>query len=264
MGAVTYFPVNQIVCEDSLEVLKRFPMYSVDLVFTDPPYGIDDENKITFVGGLPLSNKDAWGETMNTPDDMQNFYKLLADLLDNILKEDGSILLFFDRGKPFLLEPFYQKFVFRNIIAFIKRNPSPHLNKNNYRSGFELCAWLSRKKYKINFISQKDMVNVFYGTIGFSMFVGKHTTHPTEKYEWMIKPLIERHSDPGDIILDPFVGSGRICVEAKKLGRRYIGIDINEEYCEMARKWLDETVSIPPPKIKINKWFKGGDENGQL
>lgn len=82
------------------------------------------------------------------------------------------------------------------------------------------------------------MINVFKGNIGASV-----TEHPTEKYEWMIHPLIERHSKVGDLILDPMCGSGTTCIIAKKLGRRFIGMDIEEKWCELSKKRILKTPS---------------------
>ena len=82
--------------------------------------------------------------------------------------------------------------------------------------------------------------------------------------EKLIEKIIHVSSLEGDIVLDPFCGSGTTLVGAKRLGRKYIGIDINEEYCEMAKKWLDETTPVPTPKFKVNTWFQGEIKNGQL
>lgn len=252
---------NSIYCGDCFDLLNHVKQGSVDLILTDPPYGISDEAKITFTNGKPefmrSKTKGEFEDQYSAPE-MVELYQKLVQHADRILKPDGSLIIFYDRTMPHLLTPVYDVFIPRNKIIFVKSNPSPHMRKNNYRSGYEQCAWFSRAKYKINFVSQKGMVNVFYGS------TSKHyTSHPTEKYGWMIEPLIRRHSNEGDLILDPFVGSGRTCVEAKKLGRRYIGIDIKPEYCEMAIKWLEK---IPESVVdyfahkqslsNVEKWFE--------
>jgi len=238
---------NTIIHGDCLEVLKNFVSNGVDLILTDPPYGISDEGggRMTFTNGKPDWMHNKMQESFfdqQSDEDMIEMFETLALIFNRVLREDGSIVIFYDRGKPHLLAPIFNKFRIRNTVAFVKKNPPPQMHMNNYRSGFEICGWFSRGKYKINFTAQDSMINVFYGLVG-----KHHTEHPTEKYSWMIEPLIRRHSSPGDLILDPFVGSGRICVEAKKLGRRYIGIDIKEKWCKVAREWLAET---PEPAWK--------------
>jgi len=234
---------NSIYCGDCFNILDYIDSSSVHLLLTDPPYGISDESKITFTNGKPeFMVEKTKGEfsDQQTDKEMFDLYESLAKHAYRLLKPNGSLIVFYDRGKPYLLAPLFELFRIRNKMVFIKSNPSPHMRKNNYRSGYEQCMWFSKDVYKINFISQKAMVNVFYGKTK-----KHHTPHPTEKYEWMIRPLIERHSDPGDLILDPFMGSGRVCVEAKKLGRRYIGIDIKQKWCDVAGKWLEETSLSP-------------------
>ena len=80
------------------------------------------------------------------------------------------------------------------------------------------------------------MKNVFDGNIG-----NKITDHPTEKYEWMIKPLILRHSKEGDLIADFFYGSGTIPAIAKKFKRKYFGCELRKDYFEMGKKRIEAT-----------------------
>lgn len=231
--------VNTIIQGDCLEVLQKFPFYCVDLVLTDPPYGVSDQYKVAFKNGKPkMMDKLVEGSFNDSfsDDEMIELFNTLAGCLNTVLKEDGSVLIFHDRGKSFLMKGIYDTFILRNVLAFIESNPPPHIHKNNFRSAHQQCTWYSREKYNLNFLSQREMKNVFFGRK-----LPHYTEHPTEKPAWMIEPLIRRLSNPGDLILDPFVGSGRVCVEAKKLGRRYIGIDINPRWCEVARKWLKNT-----------------------
>lgn len=247
--------MNKIFNGDCLEVMCTLEDGSVDLILTDPPYGISDGSKITFTSGKPkfmVEKTEGEFSDQLTDKEMFDLYENLVKHAYRLLKPDGSIIVFYDRNKPYLLMSLFKSFKIRNNIIFVKSNPSPHMRKNNYRSGYEQCLWFSKDKYKINFINQKTMVNVFYGKTE-----KHHTTHPTEKYGWMIKPLIERHSDPDDLILDPFMGSGRICVEAKKLGRKYIGIDIEQKWCDVGGKWLEET-SLSPlvTMVDVGEWFR--------
>lgn len=239
--------------------MKDIPSKSVDLVLTDPPYGVSDKYGIAFKSGKPITMdnllKNGFRDDMSD-NKMINIFSSLAEHFDRILKNDGSILIFHDRGKSFLMKPLYDIFNVRNSIVFITTNPPPYIHKNNYRSGYQQCAWFSRDKCKVNFINQESMVNVFYGQSR-----KHHTDHPTEKPAWMIVPLIRRHSNPGDLILDPFCGSGRVCVEAKMLGRNYIGIDIEPKWCETARRWLEETPEsaygyFQEVSVDAREWFK--------
>ena len=246
-------PINQVLCGDCLKVLRQFPENSIDLILTDPPYNIASKNKITFKSGGATTTEKAWGNTFNdeySETDYEVFMLKLSVEFDRILCDNGSIIIFFDRGKPYYLKPFYSLFHFRNMVTFVKKNPSPHVRKNNYRSTFEQCAWFSRDSYYINFISQRKMKNVIVGLSGnlwpdssFNVNMNpKQSKHPTEKYEWMIYPLIERHSKPGDVVLDPMCGSGSTLSCAKKLNRNYIGIDIDPQWVQAS---VDRVKKMP-------------------
>ena len=234
---------QRLIQGDCLDVLPTLEDESVDLVLTDPPYNIASETKIhvnraSNGKSVVLTTQEAWGNSFNdsfTDEEYLNLMKSISIEFNRVLKSNGSVLIFFDRGKPYYLKSFYDLFHFRNMLCFVKKNPTNHIRKNNYRSSFELCAWFSKEKYHINFISQSKMKNVFHGLIG-SVSKEERGWLPTQKYIWMIKPLIERHSKSNDVILDCFLGSGTTMKVARDLGRSCIGIEISPEYCEIARK----------------------------
>ena len=236
-------PQNKILFGDCFKIMPTLPEESIDLILTDPPYNIANKNKLTKVSGEITSNKEAWGnDFLDNYTDMQ-FLQFMQDCSDNfyrLLKPGGSVIIFYDRGKPFFLKPFYDKFTLKNVFAFVKQNPIPHFRKNNYRSGYEQAMWFSKGTPKtFNFINQYEMINVFVGNIG-----QKETSHPTEKPNWMIKPLILRHSDPGQVIMDPFSGSGTICKYAKYFDREYIGIEKEKEFYDMSVKRVNGIIDI--------------------
>lgn len=249
MMKIGKFDIDNIYCGDSRELMKDIPDKSVDLILTDPPYNISSESKLTRKHGIPISTKVAWGGEFPdeyTSGDYTELINTIAIQGYRILKDNGSILLFFDRGKPYLLKPLYDLFKFRNMIVFAKINPIPNDRRNNYRSAYEQCAWFSKDKYKLNFISQSLMKNIFYGLIGAHL-----TDHPTEKYTWMIEPLVERHSERQDIIFDPFLGSGTTAAVAKELHRHYLGFEINPIWYETAIKRME----LVKPRVYVSEWF---------
>ena len=230
-----------LYCGDCLKIMERIPSESIDLVLTDPPYNIADNNKLTKAESKIKSNKDAWGDKFNDEWDSVEEYSVwlleVIEQISHVLKETGNFISFFDRAYTGLF--IYKiesetNFKFRNKLYFEKNNPLPHFRKNNYRSCIEEAIWFTKTHggdYYINFISQEKMKQIFKGNIG-----KKLTKHPTEKYDWMIKPIIERHSKKDDLVLDPFLGSGTTAVVCEQLNRRWIGIEINMEYCDMVKK----------------------------
>lgn len=229
--------INQVICGDCLEVMKYIPDESVDLLLTDPPYNIGDANKRTKQGDRIVSNKEAWGEWDNY--DKVEYDKMICLCLGQmfrILRSGGSLYMFTARVDNgfFIRKAIEEGFVYRNQIAIIKDNPLPHFCKNNWRSAFELCFYVSKGKVKtFNFLSQQDCVNVFHYLIG-----KKDTSHPTEKPDQIFKKIVQVSSNKGDVVLDCFNGSGTSCLSAKAFNRNFIGIEINKKYCEIAERRL--------------------------
>jgi len=241
---------------DCSKITANFSYESINLVLTDPPYNIADSNKLTKVGNKIKTNKEAWGTKFQDKwGSVEEYFDWLINIISvfrKILKETGSLILFLDRkytGHAVYLIERRIGLKFKNKIYFEKHNPLPCYRKNNYRSCMEEAIWFTKsfgRKYNINFVSQKEMKQIFKGNIG-----GKFSKHPTEKYKWMIEPLVIRHSEKNDIILDCFFGSGTTSVVAELLGRRWIGIEISQEYCEMAKQRILN--SLKPRQIELFK-----------
>ena len=221
---------------------------SVDLVFTDPPYGIANNSKIVKIKGKVISTNDAWGnDFQDCWENIDSYYEWLKPFIAEfvrVLNNNGTMLLFLDRKYTGLITYYLERdfnLNFKNKIYFKKTNPLPSIRKNNYRSTIEECVWLTKgKHHTFNFGEQSEMIQVYQGSIG-----RKKTNHPTEKYSWMIEPLIKNHSKVGDIILDAFAGSGTIHVLAYKHGRHVIGFENNKEFFDMAKaRCVEENIEI--------------------
>ena len=242
--------INKIIRGDCFDLFPKLPDESIDTIITDPPYNIADSGKLTKVGDTVVSTMTAWGEGFHdtfTDEDYFIFMSKLADQCFRVLKDGGNLLMFFDRSKPAQLARFYQLLTFQNMIIFVKMNPIPHIRKTNYRSGFEQCVWFTKGKPEtFHFLRQDQMVNVFYGNIG-----QKITEHGTEKYRWMIDPLVLRHTSPNEIILDPFMGSGTTAEACLVLNRQFIGFELSPDYYQMSIDRLAQYRGMP----RLTNWF---------
>lgn len=234
---------NYLLNIDGQSGIKAVANQSVDLVLTDPPYGIASKNKLTKVGNQLLSTAEAWGNDFQDQwSDIDAYYDWLKPFIAQfvrVLKDDGSMILFLDRKYTGLLAHYLEqdfKLNFKNKIYFKKKNPVPHIRKNNYRSTIEEAVWFTKgKQYTFNFGSQADMVQIYEGPIG-----RKTTHHPTEKYRWMIEPLIRNHSRPGQVVLDAFAGSATTLVIAKEHGCNAIGFEKDTRFFEMAKARIEQ------------------------
>lgn len=222
--------------------LASVPSNFVDLVLTDPPYGIADSAKLTKKYGKIVTTQQAWGsdfkDSWTTIEDYYQWLKPFIAEFVRVLKDNGSLILFLDRKYTGLITHYLERdfdLNFKNKIYFKKKNPVPSIRRNNYRSTIEEAVWLTKgKQYIFNFGAQADMLQVYEGPIG-----KKKTAHPTEKYTWMVEPLIRNHTRPGDVVLDAFAGSATTLVVARQHDRQAIGFEKSPVMYAMAKARIE-------------------------
>ena len=206
--------MNEIICADCLEVLKSMPDKSVDLVLTDPPYGIGEAAGKNKSRGLLAKPRDYGDEAWDNAIPTQEYFDEMRRVSLNQIIFGG------------------------NYFAEYLGNSSCWVvwDKDNGATDFADCelAWTSfdtavRKfRFRWNGMLQEDMAHK------------EVRQHPTQKPVELMRWCLDKYSNEGDIILDPFAGSGTTCVAAKILGRKYIGIEISPVYAEIARKRVEQ------------------------
>lgn len=235
-------PINQIACEDNLEYLKKLPDNCVDLVVTDPPYNVSQGKNITFNGKTIVKEFGDWDHNFN-PEEVLTEIK-------RVLKPKGQIYIFCGTNQiPQYMKILKDKWFFRNLLIWYKRNPAPRISKTNYLFACEYIIYGINEQGKptestFNFNKQSDMHNVFITNSlqgKERLKEGLKSIHPTQKPLDILKKLIEVSSDKGDIVLDVFMGVGSTAVACKQLGRHFLGCDIDPKYCYYARKRVEET-----------------------
>lgn len=239
-------PLNRIHEMDAFAGLSKLEDGSVDLVVTDPPYGIASAKTTTIRKGQIMSTKKAWGawDTFHPFDYDVMILRLISECY-RVLKPGGSLYMFLARENLgfFIRHAVARGFVFRNGLLILKRTPLPSLAKKNWRSAFENCMYLVKEggTPTFNFLTQKDMVNVYPHCSS-----EKLTDHPTEKPLGMIRRIIEVSSNKGDLVLDPFMGSGTTAAACLETGRRYLGFEREPEYIRMAERRLNALAGEAP------------------
>jgi site-specific DNA-methyltransferase (adenine-specific) len=209
-------PINQIICGDCLEVMKTFPDKSIDLVLTDPPYGTDFDYYSKGRGAGLAKSTDYGNQDWNKE-------KLNCEYFSQIFRISKNQIIFGGN---------YYGSVLGDTSCYIV------WDKDNNENNFADCelAWTSFKsavrkfKWRWNGMLQEDM---------------KHKEpryHPTQKPVELMKWILDKYSQPTDLILDPFLGSGTTIIAAKQLHRRYIGIEISQKYCDVAKSRLGQEV----------------------
>jgi len=223
--------------------MKRYPPKKVKLIVTDPPY--------QFVGGKKkLANikkkvrDDGKGDFFARGTNRRSLERIESTFgftfnPQNFLKEISRICIPFNAyifTSKTLLE-IYLRFarkhsLFYDILIWNVINAIP-INKGHYLTDKNYCIFLRAKGATFHSnLGYKNYLTVFTTP----SYPKKTTKHPTEKPLSFIRNMIQISSNPGDIILDPYIGSGTTCVAAEQTGRKWIGIDINKNYCKMARR----------------------------
>lgn len=228
-----------IYCGDCRDVLPTIAPEGVDLVLTDPPYGENTHsmartNRIGTTGkqgNRSLSGNSVPGRFAAIgDDDLRRVLEVCRNLTTSwiVSNMDYRHAFGFDATPPEGLRML-------RVGVWIKTNPMPMISADRPGQGWEAIAYLHRDDVKPRWNGGGRHGN-------FVLPVEQDSGHATAKPLAMIRTLVQRFTDPDDLILDPFMGSGTTLRAAKDLGRRAIGIEIEERYCEIAVKRLQQSV----------------------
>lgn len=242
--------LDRIYVKDAIAGLKGLPDQSVDLIVTDPPYNIASKNRRTISKGRWITTQESFGSwDILHPFDHEILLLQLISEGYRVLKPGGSCYIFTAREENgyYVRKAVERGFTYRNQIAIVKTPAMLSLFKNTWRNGFDVCMFLTKGKMgAFNFPGHAEAVNVYKHHIR-----QKYTDHPTEKPRELIKRFVAVSSNPGDLIVDPFMGSGTTAVACKALKRHFIGFEINPDYVKMARSRLRE-LRAPSKPVSLN------------
>jgi site-specific DNA-methyltransferase (adenine-specific)/modification methylase len=247
---------NHLYLGDCIDVLnKEIKEQSVDLVFADPPYNLSGNglhwtgNK---TGGDWYMVNEEW-DKMTAPEYLQ-FTRKWIGACHKSLKDTGSIYIAcsYHNIAEVMIVLKQLDFKTNNIITWQKSNPMPNMTRRVFTHSTEFVVWAVKGKgwifnynelRQINPDKQKDgsekqMRDVWLLPLvqGKERLHGKdgRALHPTQKPEEMLKRIIIASSNKGGVVLDPFLGSGTTAFIAKKLGRKWIGIEKDKKYFKIA------------------------------
>jgi len=225
---------------DCREILPLIPDKSIDLVYSDLPYGLQG-SRINFTERANMVSEFEWDKDIRA--DYIGFSREWLARGTDLLNIAGSLFLWTNTEFIGHLKDLYESlgFYHKATLVWHKTNPTPQVRKVNYLSAIETALWAVKDShhFTFNFQSQNEMHNFYEGGIcqGNERF-----EHPTQKPEWIVMKGLLVHTNTGELILDPFLGSGTTAYCAKKLNRKCIGIEIEEKYCEIAAKRLSQSV----------------------
>jgi len=249
---------NKIINGDSLDELKKIPDETFDVVFADPPYNLQLKNQLTRPDRSKVSAvNDKWDQF----ESFQKYDEFSISWLKEckrILKKNGTIWVIGSYHNIFRLGKAIQDLGFwiLNDVIWNKNNPMPNFRGTRFTNAHETLIWASKNeksKYTFNYQSLKCLNDDLQMRSNWNLPIcngserlkknGKKV-HSTQKPESLLHRVLLASSNKGDIILDPFLGSGTSATVAKKLGRNYFGIEKDKNYFIAAEQRIKNTKSI--------------------
>jgi modification methylase len=247
------FPLDQILPGDCLEVLPTLPEKSVDLVFADPPYNLQLRQELWRPNMTRVDGVDDDWDRFGGFQEYDAFTRCWLSACRRVLKDTGTLWVIGTYHNIYRIGAILQDLGYwiLNDIVWIKTNPMPNFRGVRFTNAHETLLWACKQpgaKYTFNHHAMKALnddlqmrsdwlIPICSGPE--RVKVGGKKAHSTQKPEALLYRLLLASSNSGDVVLDPFFGSGTTGAVAKKLGRHWIGIEKDLEYVRMAGERID-------------------------
>ena len=244
-------PLNEILLGDSIEHMKKIKSESVDLIFADPPYNLQLGGDLHRPNNTRVSGVEEDWDKFSDLSTYDQFTREWLSEAHRLLKDDGAIWVIGSYHNIFRLGYILQDLGFwiLNDIVWRKTNPMPNFRGRRFTNAHETMIWAAKSKdskYKFNYDTMKALnedlqmrsdwlLPICTGNERLKKTDGQKA-HPTQKPESLLYRVIQASSDIGDVVLDPFFGTGTTGAVAKKLGRNFIGIERDTEYAAFAKE----------------------------
>ena len=259
---------NTILLGDSLEIIKTIPSKSVDLIFADPPYNLQLKDTLYRPDQTTVEAVTQNWDKFNTYKEYDNFTEQWLKESKRILKKGGALWVIGSYHNILRVGTSIQNhgFWILNDIIWHKTNPMPNFRGTRFTNAHETLLWCTTSreaKYIFNYQNLKELNDGKQMRSDWYIPIcsGKERlrennnqrSHPTQKPEALMYRIILSSTNKGDIILDPFLGSGTTAVITKKLQRNFIGIEQDKEYISLAKKRLKQTKVLNDEVVKMKK-----------
>jgi site-specific DNA-methyltransferase (adenine-specific) len=246
-------PVDQILLGDCIEILNSLPEKSIDLIFADPPYNLQLSQELwrpnlTKVDAV----NDAWDQFPSF-EEYDAFTRNWLTACRRVLKDTGTIWVIGSYHNIYRVGGILQDLGFwiLNDIIWVKTNPMPNFRGVRFTNAHETLLWAQKDKgarYTFNYQDMKALNDDLQMRSDWFLPIctgaervklNGQKAHSTQKPEALLYRIILSSSNPGDIVLDPFFGTGTTGAVAKKLHRHWIGIERDEEYVRVAEERIN-------------------------
>lgn len=246
--------LNTIINDDSIKIMNNMEEKSVDVIFADPPYNMQLGDALHRPDNSKVEGVFEEWDNFESPQAYDEYTKQWLEAARRVLKDDGSLWVIGSYHNIFRVGTILQDLGFwiLNDIIWNKVNPMPNFKGTRFTNAHETLIWAiktPKSKYTFNYEAMKALNEdvQMRSTWEIPICTGKERLkdengrklHPTQKPEALLYRVIMSSSKVGDVILDPFFGTGTTGAVAKKLGRSFIGIEKDPLYVKGAQKRID-------------------------
>ncbi|MEG8099441.1 site-specific DNA-methyltransferase [Candidatus Liberibacter brunswickensis] len=263
---------DKIIKGNSISVLERLPAKSIDLIFADPPYNLQLNKQLHRPDHSLVNAVNDYWDRFSSFEAYDAFTRAWLLACRRVLKPNGTLWVIGSYHNIFRIGTMLQNLNFwiLNDIIWRKSNPMPNFKGRRFQNAHETLIWASpspkSKNYTFNYDALKAanedvqmrsdwLVPICSGSERLRNEYGEKL-HNTQKPESLLSRIIISSTKPGDIILDPFFGSGTTGAVAKKLKRSFIGIEMEQDYIEIATKRIASVQPLDDITLTVLKGKK--------
>jgi site-specific DNA-methyltransferase (adenine-specific)/modification methylase len=235
--------INRIYNEDCLEGMKKIDDGSVDMILCDPPYNISQKNNFNTMGRTGVDFGE-WDKGF----DLTTWLTLAITKL----KSGGNIVIFNDWKNMSYIKDCLEdnNCLIKEMLIWHKTNPMPRNRDRLYVTSCEFAIWATKGKHWTFNRQRETYENTMFT---YPIVSNSKRYHPTQKPIELMQDLLEIHSNQGDIILDPFIGSGTTAEAAINTNRNFIGFELDKNYFDIANERINATTISAPSTHRYTK-----------
>ncbi|HEV2867552.1 MAG TPA: site-specific DNA-methyltransferase [Allosphingosinicella sp.] len=257
-------PLDDIIQADCIAAMAALPAGSIDMIFADPPYNLQLGGDLFRPEGSRVDAVDDDWDKFSSFADYDAFTRAWLAEARRLLKPDGTLWVIGSYHNIYRVGAAVQDLGFwiLNDIIWRKSNPMPNFRGTRFTNAHETLIWASRgedSRYTFNYRAMKALNDELQMRSDWVLPIcagGERVktdgvkAHPTQKPESLLYRVLLACTNPGDVVLDPFFGTGTTGAVARRLGRRWIGIEREKRYVEVARQRIAGTLALDESAVR--------------
>ncbi|APW72632.1 MULTISPECIES: site-specific DNA-methyltransferase [Sphingopyxis] len=262
--AVADLPLDSILQGDCIAMMRSLPAASIDMIFADPPYNLQLGGDLHRPDGSQVDAVDDDWDKFDSLGTYDRFTRAWLAEARRILKPNGSVWVIGSYHNIFRVGTALQDqgYWILNDIVWRKANPMPNFKGTRFTNAHETLIWASmgeKARYTFNYRAMKTLNDELQMRSDWLIPIcggqerlkkGGHKVHPTQKPEALLYRILLACSNPGDVVLDPFFGTGTTGAVAKRLGRHFIGIEREDGYIAAAKERIEMALPLDESTVR--------------